>query len=39
MNMVQEFALNIILISLLCGAFIYGLSQLMFDEEDEDAVE
>ena len=39
MNMVQEFALNIILISLLCGAFIYGLLQLMFDEEDEDAVE
>ena len=35
MNMVQEFALNVILLSVLCGAFIYGLSQLMYDEEKE----
>ena len=34
MNMVQEFALNVILLSVLCGAFIYGLSQLMYDEEE-----
>ncbi len=35
MNIVQEFALNVVLLSLLCGAFIYGLSQLMYDEEEE----
>jgi len=36
MNIVQEFALNIVIASLLCFAFIYGLSQLMYNEEDED---
>ena len=35
MNMVQEFALTIIILSALCGVFIYGLSQLMYDEEEE----
>ena len=35
MNMVQEFALNIIVLSVLCGVFIYGLSQLMYDKEEE----
>ena len=35
MNMVQEFAIDVILLSLLCGAFIYGLSQLMYDENDD----
>ena len=34
MNMVQEFALNIVVLSVLCGVFIYGLSQLMYDEEE-----
>jgi hypothetical protein len=28
MNMVQEFALNLIVISMLVGAFVYGLYQL-----------
>tara|TARA_R100000458_G_C8046174_1_gene95377 strand:+ start:424 stop:537 length:114 start_codon:yes stop_codon:yes gene_type:complete len=35
MNMVQEFALNIVVLSVLCGVFIYGLSILMYDEEEE----
>jgi len=35
MNMVQEFAISIIMIFVLCGVFIYGLSILMFDEEEE----
>ena len=35
MNMVQEFALNIVILSVLCGVFVYGLSQLMYDEEEE----
>ena len=35
MNMVQEFAVNIIMIFVLCGVFIYGLSILMFNEEEE----
>ncbi len=35
MNMVQEFAIDVVLLSLLCGAFIYGLSQLMYDENDD----
>ena len=34
MNMVQEFALNIVVLSVLCGVFIYGLSILMYDEEE-----
>jgi len=34
MNMVQEFTLNIVVLSVLCGVFIYGLSQLMYDEEE-----
>jgi uncharacterized membrane protein (DUF106 family) len=36
MNMVQEFALTVIVLSVLCGVFVYGLSQLMYDEEEED---
>ena len=32
--MVQEFTLNIVVLSVLCGVFIYGLSQLMYDEEE-----
>ena len=34
MNMVQEFTLNIVVLSVLCCVFIYGLSQLMYDEEE-----
>ena len=35
MNMVQEFAINVILLSVICAVFIYGLSQLMYNEEEE----
>jgi len=34
MNMVQEFALNVLLMVWLGGAFIYGMYQLTFPEEE-----
>ena len=37
MNMVQEFALNIVVLFVLCGVFVYGLSILMFEEEENDS--
>ena len=42
MNMVQEFALNLILMVMLVGAFIYGLYQLAlhdYEEGGEDGIE
>ena len=40
MNMVQEFALNVIVTSMLVGAFVYGLYQLtlwnIYEEGGED---
>ncbi len=43
MNMVQEFALNLIVISMLVGAFVYGLYQLtlwnIYEEGGEDGIE
>ena len=35
MNMVQEFALNLILMVMLVGAFMYGLYQLALHDYEE----